>query len=224
MNAASNQSIEDVEIGKSSLVVQYLEDVAGKAARITFRDDDEVRGYLISEIDLPENGVVSIVSVGGDADEAMFSFESMTTPDTLYFLTAEQQIEKIAQADAFYDASDVVVEQRFATSADGEKVPYFIMAQKDVLASGNAPTVQYGYGGFLIPILPVYYSDPGRPQHGALAGKMWVRRGGVLVLSNIRGGSEFGARWHQAALKEKRQHAFDDFIAILRGLDCNGCD
>ena len=90
------------------------------------------------------------------------------------------------------------------------------MGMDSVLKKGNAPTIQYGYGGFLAPILPVYYSDPARPQHGALAGLMWVKRGGVLVLSNIRGGSEYGPRWHEAALKENRQLSFDDFIAIYR--------
>ena len=106
----------------------------------------------------------------------------------------------------------VVVEQRFATSTDGTKIPYFVMGRKSVLARGNAPTVQYAYGGFLAATLPVYYEDPSRPQHGALAGKLWVSRGGVLALSNIRGGSEYGQRWHDAGLRENRQQVFDDFI------------
>jgi prolyl oligopeptidase len=96
------------------------------------------------------------------------------------------------------------------------------MGKKDVLAKGNAPTIQYGYGGFLNPILPVYYEDPSRPQHGALAGRMWVARGGVIVLSNIRGGSEYGPSWHAAALKENRQKSFDDFIAISEDLIKSG--
>jgi prolyl oligopeptidase len=78
--------------------------------------------------------------------------------------------------------------------------------------------VQYAYGGFLSPTLPVYYEDPSRPQHGAIAGKLWVSRGGVLVLANIRGGSEFGPRWHDAGLRENRQKVFDDFIAVSEDL------
>jgi prolyl oligopeptidase len=119
---------------------------------------------------------------------------------------------------AAYDAADVVVEQRFATSRDGTRVPYFVMGRRSVLAAGNAPTLQYAYGGFLSATLPVYYEDPSRPQHGALAGKLWVSRGGVLVLSNIRGGSEYGPAWHQAGLRENRQKVFDDFIAISEDL------
>jgi len=82
--------------------------------------------------------------------------------------------------------------------------------------------VQYAYGGFLAATLPVYYEDPSRPQHGALAGRLWVSRGGVLVLANIRGGSEYGPRWHQAGLRENRQKVFDDFIAVSEELVHSG--
>ncbi|MEQ1929104.1 MAG: prolyl oligopeptidase family serine peptidase [Parvularculaceae bacterium] len=212
--ANDRQSVEDIEIGKSGIVIQYLDDVSGKAARLTLSKN----GWKSKEIKMPANGVVALVSVGGGTDDALLSFESLTVPDTLYFVSAKNKVERIAQAPAYYDASDVVVEQRFATSKDGTRVPYFIMAKKDVLAAGNAPTVQYGYGGFLAATLPVYYEDPARPQHGALGGKLWVSRGGVLVLSNIRGGSEYGPKWHQAGLKENRQVVFDDFIAISEHL------
>jgi prolyl oligopeptidase len=215
MAAAANQSIEEVAVGKSNLVVQYLEDVSGKAARLT---RDKKGAWNRKEIAAPANGTLGIVSGGGGADDALLSYESLTEPDSIYWVTPKNKLTKIMSAPAFYDAADVVVEQRFASSKDGTKVPYYIMAKKDVLAAGNAPTVQYGYGGFLAATLPTYYADPGRPQHGALAGKMWVSRGGVLVLSNIRGGSEYGPAWHEAALKENRQRSFDDFIAISEHL------
>lgn len=215
MAAKDNQSIEAVDTGKTGLVVQYLEDVSGKAARLK---RGKKGAWKAEEIALPPNGVVALVSAGGGTDDAMLSFESMAAPDSLYYVTAKNKVSKIASSPAFFDASDVVVSQRFATSKDGVRVPYFVMGRKDVLAAGNAPTVQYGYGGFLVPALPSYYEDPGRPQHGALAGKLWVARGGVLVVSNIRGGSEYGPRWHQAALRENRQKSFDDFIAISEDL------
>ncbi len=215
MAAADNQSIEEVELGETTLVVQYLEDVSGKVARLS---RDKKGGWKRKDIAAPANGTIAIVSGGGGTDDALISYESLTTPDSIYWLTPKNKLSKILSAPAFYDAADVVVEQRFATSKDGTKVPYYVMAKRDVLAAGNAPTVQYGYGGFLAATLPVYYTDPGRPQHGALAGKMWVSRGGVLVLSNIRGGSEYGPKWHEAALKENRQKSFDDFIAISEHL------
>jgi prolyl oligopeptidase len=210
-----NQAVQSVGVGKSNIVIQYLEDVAGKAARVAVNRRGE---WVADEIRLPPAGVVKLVSVGGGTDDAMVSFESLTTPNSLMYVDARNRVSTIMRAPAFYDASDVVVEQRFASSADGTRVPYFVMGRKDVLAAGNAPTVQYGYGGFLVPVLPVYYEDPSRPQHGALAGRMWVSRGGVLVLSNIRGGGEYGPRWHEAALQENRQRSFDDFIAVSEHL------
>ncbi|HEX7081714.1 MAG TPA: prolyl oligopeptidase family serine peptidase [Gammaproteobacteria bacterium] len=208
------QAVQDVAVGESDVLIQYLEDVSGKAARVE-RDEG---GWTAERIGLPENGVVKIVSAGGGTDDALLTFESLTVPTSLYLVGPENDVERIAQAPAFYDASDVVVEQRFATSKDGTRVPYFVAGKREVLARGNAPTVQYGYGGFLTSILPVYYEDPGRPQHGALAGKMWISRGGVLVLSNIRGGGEYGPAWHQGAMKARHQNAIDDFIAVSEDL------
>jgi len=219
MAAAENQSIESVAIGKSNIVIQYLEDVSGKAVRLKRKQSGK---WKAKKIKLPNNGVVELVSAGGGTDDAMFSFESMTAPDGLYYVTAKNKVSKISETPPFFDAEGIVVEQRFATSADGTKIPYFIMAQEEVMDAGGAPTIQYGYGGFLVPVLPNYYDDPARPQNGALAGLLWVKRGGVMVLSNIRGGSEYGPRWHEAALKENRQRAFDDFIAISEDLIATG--
>jgi prolyl oligopeptidase len=211
----ATQSVEDVRVGKTGLVVQYLDNVSGRAARVTRNAKGE---WQAREIPLPGNGVVKLVSVGGGTDAALVSYESLTTPPTLHYVTPTDAVEQVFAVPPAYDASDVVVEQRFATSKDGTRIPYFVMGKKAVLAKGGAPTVQYAYGGFLAATLPVYYEDPSRPQHGALAGKLWVSRGGVLVLSNIRGGSEFGPRWHQAGLRENRQKVFDDFIAVSEDL------
>ncbi|MFO1394020.1 MAG: prolyl oligopeptidase family serine peptidase [Steroidobacteraceae bacterium] len=215
MAAGPTQSIEDVEVGKTGLVVQYLDNVSGRAARIARTAGGRWRA---TEIPMPANGVIKIASAGGGTDDALISYESLTTPLSLWFVGTDDRPRKILEVPAAYDASDVVVEQRFATSKDGTRIPYFVMARKSVLARGPAPTIQYGYGGFLAATLPLYYEDPARPQQGALAGKLWVTRGGVLVLSNIRGGSEYGPQWHQAGLRENRQKVFDDFIAISEDL------
>ncbi len=213
--ANETQSVEAVEVGKSGLVIQYLENVSGKAARVARSKEGEWRA---TGIPLPANGVLKIASAGGGTDDALLSFESLTSPLALYYVTESNATQQIFATPAAYDASDVVVEQRFATSADGTKIPYFVMGKRAVLKRGNAPTIQYAYGGFLSATLPIYYEDPSRPQHGALAGKLWVSRGGVLVLANIRGGSEYGPRWHQAGLQENRQKVFDDFIAVSEDL------
>ena len=209
------QSVQTVGVGKSNLIVQYLDNVSGRAARI---ERDKSGKWQARAIALPDSGVLKVASAGGGTDDALLTFESLTTPLSLYFVAADNQAQRIFETPAAYDATDVVVEQRFATSRDGTKVPYFVMGRRSVLARGNAPTIQYAYGGFLSATLPVYYEDPSRPQHGALAGKLWVSRGGVLVLSNIRGGSEYGPAWHEAGLREHRQKVFDDFIAISEDL------
>jgi len=129
-----------------SSCVQYLENVSGKAVRVVRTPQGEWRATPIA---LPANGVLKIASAGGGTDDAMLSFESLTSPLTLYYSSADGVIEQIYTTPAAYAATDVVVEQRFATSTDGTKVPYFVMGRKSVLAQGNAPTVQYAYGGFL---------------------------------------------------------------------------
>jgi prolyl oligopeptidase len=215
---SERQALNEVAIGKSYVFGGLLEDVVGKARRFEPGDD----GWKAADAAVPANGVVSIAGASGERDDWFVLHESLTTPQTIYHVSAENRVSKSMTLPAFYDASGVVVEQHFATSKDGARVPYFLMGRKEILEKGNAPTIQYGYGGFLIPILPVYYENPSRPQHGALAGKLWVSRGGVLVLSNIRGGGEYGPRWHEAALKANRQLAYDDFFAIAEDLIARG--
>jgi prolyl oligopeptidase len=110
---------------------------------------------------------------------------------------------------ARFDASKAVVEQFDAISKDGTAVPYFVVRPRDLAFDGSAPTLLYGYGGFQVSMNPAY--------SGAL-GKMWIEPGGVYVVANIRGGGEFGPNWHQAALKEDRQRAYDDFFAVAEDL------
>ncbi|MCA9567483.1 MAG: S9 family peptidase, partial [Myxococcales bacterium] len=212
------ESIEGVEVGKKSIFVQMLANVRGELRRVRPKG----KGFVTTTVALPENGQVAIVGASDDRDDVLVTFESLTRPVTLFHVDAKDRTSEVASLPASFDASDVVVEQRFATSSDGTKVPYFLMARKDVLGAGPAPTIQYGYGGFLSAILPTYYSDSARPQQGAFAGPLWVKDGGVLVLSNIRGGSEYGPAWHEAALKANRQRAYDDFFAIGEQLVADG--
>ncbi len=215
---SDRQALDEVSIGKSSIFAAVLEDAVGKAMR--FRRGAE--GWTATEIPMPANGVVRIAAASSSRDDLFLLYESLNAPQQLFHVSPENQTSKVKELPEFFDSSGVVVKQHFATSQDGTHVPYFVMGAEDVLARGDAPTIQYGYGGFLIPILPVYYSEPARPQNGALAGKLWISRGGVLVLSNIRGGGEYGPRWHQAVLKENRQLAYDDFFAIAEDLIARG--
>lgn len=213
-----SQALNEVAVGKTAVFVALLDDVAGKALRIR-REGDK---WVSQDIGAPPNGVVKIAAADSDRDDLFLLTESLRTPQTLHHVSTEDELSTVLSLPALYDASNVVVEQHFTKSKDGTRVPYFVMGRKDVLEKGDAPTIQYGYGGFLIPTLPIYYGDPGRPQHGALAGKLWVSRGGVLVLSNIRGGGEYGPRWHEASLLENRQRSYDDFFAIAEDLIARG--
>jgi len=106
---------------------------------------------------------------------------------------------------ARFDATGLVTEQFEAKSKDGTKIPYFIVHRKDLPLDGSTPTVMTAYGGFQISMTPTYM---------ATRGKLWLERGGAFVLANIRGGGEFGPKWHEAGLKTKRQIIYDDFAAV----------
>lgn len=114
-------------------------------------------------------------------------------------------VEDLKSLPHMYDSTDLVVSQKFAKSEDGTEIPYFIVSKKDIELDGNNPTLLYGYGGFEISLGPKYIST---------VGTSWLERGGVYVEANIRGGGEFGPRWHQAGLKENRHKCYEDFIAV----------
>ncbi|MDE2157748.1 MAG: S9 family peptidase, partial [Burkholderiales bacterium] len=124
--------------------------------------------------------------------------------------------ERLKSRPAFFDAAGMRVEQRFATSRDGTRVPYFIVWPRDARADGaegDHPTLLYGYGGFEVSLTPSYSGTLGRA---------WTGRGGVYVLANIRGGGEFGPAWHQAAVREHKQRSYDDFAAVAADLVAGG--
>lgn len=212
------QAVNDVDVAASGIFIALLDNVVGRVKRIT-----RARGIWVdSNIELPDNGVAKLVHVSSSRDDAFVTYESSILPTTLYYVSDDDEVAPVAALPHLYDSDGVVIRQEFATSADGETVPYFLIGHEDVLEDGNAPAILYGYGGFNIPIRPVYYEDPSRPQHGALAGRMWISRGGVLALANLRGGGEFGPRWHQSALRENRQRAYDDYFAIAEDMIAKG--
>ncbi len=152
--------------------------------------------------------------IGSDdwTPNAYFLFQNYTTPPTLFADSGDGAPKPIKSLPARFDASNLVTEQFFATSADGTKVPYFVTRQKGL--TGPAPAVLYGYGGFEVSQVPGYSTN---------FGKLWLEKGGVFDSSpNIRGGGEYGPGWHQAALKENRQKAFDDFAAVAADIEKRG--
>ena len=199
----AHSSIDEVATGRDAVYASIYNDVTGSIH--VFRAKDGA--WSDTKLDLPPGGSTHIVAANDWGPEAQFRFESFLTPTTLYADNGDGKLAAIKSLPARFDASNLTSEQFFATSKDGTKVPYFVTRPKTL--AGPAPTVLYGYGGFEISETPVYSANFGR---------LWLARGGVYVLANIRGGGEYGPAWHQAALKENRQKAFDDFQAVAEDL------
>ena len=192
---------------RNAIVLDVLDNVRSRLFVLTPTDS----GWQRQEVNLPSLGAASAHPVDRYASDQIFiTYQDFLTPPTLFVGTAGEPIEKLKSMPAFFDASRMTVQQFEAKSRDGTGVPYFVVGAR---GAKNAPTMLYGYGGFENALEPFYSGGIGRA---------WLARGGVLVVANIRGGGEFGPAWHQAALKEKRQNAFDDFIAIAEDLARRG--
>jgi len=157
---------------------------------------------------------LSTISAGGiDPDENDDYFLTVTgflEPTTLYYGTlGKGEPKPLKHSPSFFDAARSEAHQFFTTSQDGTRVPYFVLAPKGMKLDGSHPTILTGYGGFEVSEQPYYSGSVGRA---------WLARGGVWVVANIRGGGEYGPRWHQAALKANRLRAYEDFAAVAQDL------
>jgi len=208
---ATNRSLHGVTELASSLVINELEDIkhkiwvwklerTGAWKRAPF-------GVKVAEGIAQTN--VSTVDPYSGSDDYWMTYTDYLTPASLWLGALGKQPKVLKQAPSFFDAKGLVASQHFATSKDGTKVPYFEIAREAIQLDSNNPTLLYGYGGFEISQLPGY---------NPVGGAMWMERGGVYVIGNIRGGGEYGPAWHQAAKGHNRQRAYDDFIAISEHL------
>ncbi len=199
-------SLNGYGVTKSKVVMSLSKDVAGSAHAF----DWDGQKWSSTQLDFPANGAVNIGATNDKEDIAFISSESFLTPDTLWtYNTKSGEKTRAKSLPSWFDADKMVSEQFFATSTDGTKVPYFVVRNKDTKMDGTNPTLLYGYGGFEISLNPAY---------SATRGKLWLERGGVYVLANIRGGGEYGPKWHQAGLKTNRQRIYDDFISVAEDL------
>lgn len=198
-------SIEGVSATKNFVYVTALENVAGQI----FQLEHGPQGWSSHQVALPPFMRVSVAADDAFGDVYLTGYEGFLTPPTVAEMAGLKIKRVLKQMPARFAAGRFVVKQYEATSRDGTRVPYFAIHAKGLKYTGKTPTILYGYGGFEIPITPNYLS---------VAGKVWLERGGVFALANIRGGGEFGPRWHQAALKENRQRAYDDFAAVAEDL------
>jgi prolyl oligopeptidase len=190
------------------LLVNELDNVRNRLYVLTWRNGGWERQPLAG---MPEYGTVSVDAVDPDTSDAYFlTVTDFITPTSLaYGVAGGTPPRRLKQLPAFFDATGLAITQHEVASADGTLVPYFQVARAGLPLNGVTPTLLYGYGGFEVPMLPGY---------SAGVGAAWLERGGVYVLANIRGGGEFGPRWHQAALKASRHKAYEDFVAVAEDL------
>ncbi len=205
--------IQSVATSGKAILVSMLDDVQGRLVRMT-RDGD---AWNSNNIEFPANGAINLVSTN-DKDGSFFvDYQSFTIPPTLYYVDGPcWTAEAVKAQEATFDGDAFKVEQHFTQSADGTRVPYFAVLPKDMDYDGTNPVHIFSYGGFRNALTPSY-SGSYENLYGAY-GKLWLERGGVFVLANIRGGGEYGPAWHAAALKEDRPRAFEDFEAIVDDL------
>ncbi len=156
---------------------------------------------------IPANTNTVIAAADDLGDEIFLDSSGFDTPSRLLWGQAGGELTEIKTAPAFFDASDITVAQYFATSADGTAIPYFVVGHRS--AQGPGPTLLGGYGGF---------ENSSTPGYGGVLGRLWLARGGTYALANIRGGGEYGPRWHTQAMREGRHKVAEDFAAVAADL------
>ncbi|AHE53968.1 prolyl oligopeptidase family serine peptidase [Sphingomonas sanxanigenens] len=207
-----SQSIEEAVATDHVLWVRLLDDVSGKLLALS---RDAATGRWASRaIPLAANATLDIAAAADARDLAFVTVETMLQPPALMAVPAAGAPTTVQILPARFDANAFTVEQRFATSKDGTRVPYFLVRKKG--ATGPVPALIHAYGGFRAAQLPGYLT--GQPYRAGPLGLFWAEDGNAYVLANIRGGSEYGPAWHEAALREKRQNSFDDLHAVAEDL------
>jgi prolyl oligopeptidase len=203
----ADETIRGADAVGDMLIVSYMVD-----ARSIVRLFD-LDGEPLGAVQMPVVGTAS--GFRGDADDraTYYSFESYTQPPTIYrFELSTRRSTPFRPASLGFEPADYLSEQVFYQSADGTRVPMFVTRHKDTRPDGKRPTILYGYGGFGISITPSF----------SVPNLVWMERGGVLAVPNLRGGGEYGEAWHEAGTKQNKQNVFDDFIAAAEWLIASG--
>lgn len=205
LETGERNTIRGVSATRSALLVNILDDVRTELRRYTYTGT----GWNYDTIEAPEFGTVSFAAMSPFTDRFFFTSSGFTQPTTLYLTEADGTSRTVRSLPEMFDAEGIVVDQRTAVSRDGTRIPYFIVHPENIEHDGSNPTLLHAYGGFQISRTPSYNTT---------VGAAWLEKGGVYVVANIRGGGEFGPKWHRAAQRENRQRAFDDFIAVAGDL------
>ena len=202
-------AIQSVATSRDAVYLTYLENVKGRLRELIF----DGTKWMSRRVALPDNGTVDIATASDFDRAVMIKYASFLVPDTLHLLVPGDEAEMIKQLPGRFDANDYEVAQYEAVSADGTRIPYFVVRKDDTGPNANTPTILYAYGGFQISTTPWYW---------ATAGALWLEQGGAYAVANVRGGGEFGPRWHDAARGESHQRNFDDLAAVARNMIARG--
>ncbi|MFT3822055.1 MAG: prolyl oligopeptidase family serine peptidase [Rubrivivax sp.] len=212
-------SLSSYSLTRSTVLLNLLDNVSGRLEECT--PDAAGGGWQRREVATPGLGTLAASALHDPlladdplAESYWLRRSGFLEPDTLELgRTGSDERAPVKALPAFFDASGMRVEQRFARSADGTRVPYFVVWPRQPRGDGRNPTLLYGYGGFEVALAPWYLGATGRT---------WLEPGGVFVVANIRGGGEFGPEWHQAAVKARKQRSYDDFAAVAEDLIAGG--
>ncbi len=192
------------------VIATILDNVRPRALYYWPEESDGTVVWKHGTFRLGDMGEISVKSSSEFSNRLMVSYDDFLTPTKLLlFDEPAAEPREIKSLPESFPTGNLKVEQHFAISKDGTSIPYFLVSRKDIKLDGSNPTLLYAYGGFRETELP-YYSRT--------LGKIWFSKGGVYALANIRGGGEFGPKWHKAGLLENRQKVFDDFYAVAEDL------
>jgi prolyl oligopeptidase len=193
---------------RDHVILTTLKDVKSELSVLT----PTPTGWTSKPLAGAPDGQTDVVGMDPEhSNEFMLVSSGFTEPATLRYGHVGGDVEVLKQEPAFFDPAGMVVQQFFATSADGTKVPYFVVRRQQ--HGTPAPTLLSGYGGFEVALTPEY---------SAITGRSWLARGGTYVLANIRGGGEYGPAWHNGALRENRTLVYQDFAAVAQDLVARG--
>ena len=205
----SSEIVEDVSLMDHSILIRTLDNVRGRLYRFT----PSASGWTKETISFPDNGALSVVSTSDGTGDALVQFQTFLDPPALYHVSAGSTTPALVLAqEPTFDGSKFEVVQHWAVSADGTRIPYFLVAPRGLELDGRHPLHIFSYGGFRNSLVPSY-SGSYEPHYGAY-GRLWLERGGLFVLANVRGGGEFGPEWHSSVLKEGHYRIFEDFEAV----------
>jgi len=198
--------LQSVGTGGGYLFCSYLKDASTKVYQYTYE------GKLVREIKLPGIGTAS--GFGGKRDQSSFfyTFTSYTYPPTIFKYDVASGVSSVfRKTETAFDSDAYETKQVFFTSKDGTRVPMFITGKKGFSLNGTNPVLLYGYGGFNIAQTPGF----------SISNAFWLEQGGLYVVVNLRGGSEYGEAWHQGGMLANKQNVFDDFIGATEYLIAN---